>query len=228
MSTLLREKCCKWWVCEAEAGASSRRERRREPKVSESTNALETLGTIIDASAGRDAIHLAVEPSIAAHPLRPGDHVGFIEGGVGICEKPVGIVDPFLKSPVLKGQWFWLVVYPRQITSLRHVWTHPEFRNAVPSAHPVQNPTSKENSEGWLRRFCTESDCPKYERVMELIEKGTISGEYGDSYMDEEFLHFNGSDAHGAIPPEFWEHVEVVTGKKIPADGRPKYFSCSC
>ena len=92
-----------------------------------STDALETLGTIIGDGEKRDAIHLAVEPAIAAHKLLPGQDVGFISGGVGMCGKPVGIVDPFLKVPVQQGQRFWLVVYPRQITSLRHVWTHPEF-----------------------------------------------------------------------------------------------------
>jgi hypothetical protein len=35
------------------------------------TDALATLGTIIDKTAARDAIHLAVEPVVAAHTLRP-------------------------------------------------------------------------------------------------------------------------------------------------------------
>src|SRR6266446_3273127 len=96
-------------------------------KRSVSTDALETLGTIIGPNEKRDAIHLALEPAIAAHDLNPGDNVGFVEGGVGYCAKPLGIVDPFLKSPVKPGQRFWLVVYPRQITSLRHVWSHPSF-----------------------------------------------------------------------------------------------------
>lgn len=85
------------------------------------TDALETLGSIIDANQKRDAIHLAVETVVAAQRLTPGEDVGFVDGGVGLCDNPVGIVDPFLKSLVKKGQRFWLVVYPRQITSLRHV-----------------------------------------------------------------------------------------------------------
>lgn len=189
------------------------------------TDALETLGTIINESAGRDAIHLAVEPSIAAHPLRPGDHVGFVDGGVGICDTPVGIVDPFLKAPVRKGERFWLVVYPRQITSLRHVWTHPAFGEQVA---PVPS-DKKSESEAWLRKFCETADCPRYEIVI-----AAASGEqipevdgYGQAYEnDGEALHFRGRDAHSNIPPEFWDHVEIVTGKKI--SNRPTYFSCSC
>ncbi len=112
-------------------------------KRSVATDALETLGKIIDESAGRDAIHLAVEPVVAARKLHPGDHVGFVDGGVGPCDNPVGIVDPFLEWNVKKGERFWLVVYPRQITSLRHVWTHPAFQNAqVPESKNVQAPES--------------------------------------------------------------------------------------
>jgi hypothetical protein len=98
-------------------------------KRSVSTDALETLGTIIGPNEKRDAIHLAVEPVIAAQDLNPGDNIGFVGNGsaVGYCAKPLGIVDPFIKGVVKKGQRFWLVVYPRQITSLRHVWSHPSF-----------------------------------------------------------------------------------------------------
>src|SRR6266478_2836013 len=82
------------------------------------TDALETLGTIITEKEKRDAIHLAVEPAVAAHTLRPGEHVGFMtgdgqDGTAGICDKPLGIVDPFLKEAVKRGEHFWLVVYPR-------------------------------------------------------------------------------------------------------------------
>lgn len=93
------------------------------------TDALATLGTIIDNTAARDAIHLAVEPVIAGENLHPGDHIFLRDGKAygAIGEKLLGIVDPFLTVPVAKGERFWLIVYPRQITSLRHVWEHPSF-----------------------------------------------------------------------------------------------------
>lgn len=55
------------------------------------TDALETLGMIITESEKRDAIHPAVEPAMAAHTLRPGEDVGFIDGGVGVCDKPAWV-----------------------------------------------------------------------------------------------------------------------------------------
>lgn len=181
------------------------------------TDALETLGTIIGDGAGRDAIHLAVEPVIAAHMLRPGEDVGFVDGGVGICDKPVGIVDPFLKVPVHKGERFWLVVYPRQITSLRHVWTHPAFETPA-AAVSAAKASSKEESEKWLREFIADATYAPYENV---VAEALRSDSWDDAY-----LTVNGYDAHGEIPDEFWDHLEIVTGKKTAR--RATYFSCSC
>lgn len=96
------------------------------------TDALETLGMVHFKPEFRDAIHLAVEPVEAGEPLRPGEHI-YLRDGKAFADgagKWVGIVDPFLPRNVETGQKFWLVVYPRQISSLRHVWTHPAFPEA--------------------------------------------------------------------------------------------------
>ena len=202
-------------------------------KRSVSTDALATLGTIIDEHERRDAIHLAVEPVKAMSKLFPGSHVtadgkqvgGWFEPGehkekIG---KPVGIVDPFLTRPVEVGEWFWLIVYPRQIHSLRHVWTHPDFPDAAEVLGEAPNFHEKAKairmaSEIWLRKYCEENDCPPYEYVVEKVL---------DS-IGEEYVHFDGMDAHGNIPPEFWDHLEVVTNTKIAHRDRPEGFSCSC
>ncbi|WP_199272495.1 hypothetical protein [Paraburkholderia acidisoli] len=120
-------------------------------KRSVATDALETLGTIIDGSQARDAIHLAVEPVIAAHNMEPGAHVGLMADGRAseIADKHVGIVDPFLKDGVCAGERFWLVVYPRQITSLRHVWEHPDFARSP----DVTLAPQYSESEQWIRNF---------------------------------------------------------------------------
>lgn len=90
--------------------------------------------------------------------------------------------------------------------------------------------STKEQSEKWLREFCDANDCPSYDSIMEVITDGSAqlgdSEYYGESYIDGEYMFFNGVDAHGDIPDEFWDHVEVVTGKKVAP--RPVYFSCSC
>ena len=90
------------------------------------TDALETLGMIHQHDEKRDAIHLGVEPVEAGEQLAVGATIGIKDGKAyqstkrnGI--KALGIVDPFLENKVLPGQRFWLVVMPRQITSLRPV-----------------------------------------------------------------------------------------------------------
>lgn len=98
-----------------------------ERKVS--TDALGTLGTIHTREEKRDAIHLAVLQVTADQLLYPGEHI-LIDGATGDIHKTgkgegLFIVDPFLKSAVIPGDRFWAVMYPRQVHSLRHVWSHP-------------------------------------------------------------------------------------------------------
>lgn len=191
-------------------------------KRSVTTDALETLGKLIGPNERRDAIHLAVEPVKAGTVLMPGQHIAVKDGVAypAATSKGLGIVDPFLPSHVEAGQMFWFVMYPRMVHSLRHVWTHPAFTDepVQVSLQPAVDP--KAASEAWLRDFIANADCPDYHTV---IAKAVNN----DSWSDE-YLHFDGQDAHGEIPPEFWEHVQIVTGAAIPAEKRASGFSCSC
>jgi hypothetical protein len=183
-----------------------------------STDALETLGTIIDANQKRDAIHLAVIPAICADSwLAPGTDVLLTEAGARACSKhdpfAIGIVDPFLHVQVNLGEHFWLVIYPRVITSLRHVWTHPQLPDEGPQA---ANSSAKAASEAWLRNRADGLGIT-YE---EIVEAGT-SREYPGCF---------GNDIYGDrdIEQEFWFHVEVVAGDVCPPDKRPTWFRCAC
>ena len=73
----------------------------------------------------RDAVHVAIAPVVAKQLLFPAMHVG-IDGSKDLPH--VGIVDPYLRGSVHKGETFWLCLYPGTITSMRHVWSHPEFQ----------------------------------------------------------------------------------------------------
>ena len=98
-------------------------------KRSVATDALDTLGTIIDDKQKRDAIHLAVEPVIAGQPLLAGERITVRDGvaWAAVDDQVLGIVDPFLFGGVATGERFWFVMLPRMVHSLRHVWTHPAF-----------------------------------------------------------------------------------------------------
>ncbi len=185
---------------------------------------LELLGKLVDGDPGRDAVHIAVAPAEAGEPLKPGTHVGIGHDGraypLGVFA--IGVVDPFLRTKVVRsGQRFWLLLYPGTITSLRHEWTHPHPAFSREEKSAVH---SKEASERWLRQFIDRADCPSYETV--IAAAADVAGGSHNSW-DADHLHFNDKDAHGEIPPEFWDHVEVVLGRKI-AGRRPRYFSCSC
>lgn len=171
----------------------------------------------------RDAVHVAIAPVTALEDLSPGQHVGLGDGGISANAEHIGIVDPFLTGRVTKGDRVYLMLYPNTVTSLRHEWTHPSFSLA----------TDKAASEKWLREFCRTADCPDYESVIAAATNQPLENYspeyYSEAYQnDGEYLHFNGRDAHSEIPPEFWDHVEKVSGTKIPAHRRATSFSCSC
>lgn len=92
------------------------------------------LGQLIDETAQRDAIHIAIAPVVAGMDLEPGQRVGFFKGNeivTGVSGVPsVGIIDPFLKETVKAGQRCWLFLFPNTVTSLRHEWTHPLFKES--------------------------------------------------------------------------------------------------
>lgn len=95
------------------------------------------LGKLIafDANPGRDAVHIAVAPVVAGEKLWAGYEVGFLDDrtvGTAAAVK-VGIVDPYLKGSVRKGEKFYVCLFPNTVTSLRHVWTHPEFVRKEPA-----------------------------------------------------------------------------------------------
>lgn len=98
-----------------------------------STDALETLGMVHFRKEYRDAIHLAAEPIEAGADMERATRVYIGNDGKAYptLNGGLGIVDPFLPNGGVKeGEKFWLIVNPRQITSLRHVWSHPDFPEA--------------------------------------------------------------------------------------------------
>lgn len=195
-----------------------------------STDALETLGMIHTRDEKRDAIHLAVLPVTAGASLTPGDDVKLDGEGLAVHAwdgEGIGIADPFLRLPtqygrkgsIKPGERFWLVIYPRKINSLRHVWTHPGIPDELGTAEPTPASDAREESRLWLEAFAQRlfSYEPEYGTRLETLLSGAEGGGFG---TDIEY----GEDCKPS--DEFWMHYERYTGKKV-AD-RHEYFSCAC
>lgn len=203
-------------------------------KRSVHTDALDTLGTIITPNEERDAIHLAVEPIMAGEKLQPGADVGIGADGkaynllaarpdVVYPTKHLGIVDPFLADPVQPGEHFWLVVYPRKITSLRHVWDHPD----IPEGR--RKPLLKQTKDQMLNMLML-----KLTEIGFCLEPRCTGDQLYEAMLDDGYVHFNDVDAHGRIEldSDCWHLYEQIHGERSrhdPRDGQDGvYFSCAC
>ena len=188
------------------------------------TDALATLGTIIDDTQKRDAIHLAVIPMAARCEMEPGAHVNK-NGNPVATGFGVGIVDPFLPRPVNTGERFWCVIYPRVITSLRHVWAHPEFDD---EGQPYV-PAGAGAEERRLREIA-QSIGIDYFDMMSAADNWVDSSK--DSKWGGDYLTQQGSetwrDEFPAYVEEFWRLYDALRGTKVPDEHRESFFSCSC
>lgn len=188
-------------------------------KRSVSTDALETLGMVHFREEKRDAIHLAVMPVEAGETLRPGTHIGVSKNGKAYAvarEHCIGIVDPFLTEPVSYRDRFWLVIYPRKIQSLRHVWSHPALPDEAPAVASAEPAGDFASAKARIRDMAADLDCS----VERLMDGAASFLEHG------ECLHF-GHDLDYDWPAEdFWRCYEIVTGK--PVASKEFFFRCSC
>lgn len=171
------------------------------------SDTIETLGKILDSEQERDAVHIAVAPVIAAEKLFAGQEIGLNERGEASAQVGyIGIVDPFLKSPVFPGQRFWLWLCPGSITSLKHNWTHPTF--GAPAST---------DSQKWIREFA-EGAGLSYQVVLDGAQAWVSHSEY----ISAPFLEGQW------VPDEFWPHYEKVSGTKVSEEDRGSFFTCSC
>ena len=188
--------------------------------MSEATQNL--IGKVLDATAERDAIHVAVYPVVALRTCRPGAHIGLVDGKADpLAETPIGIADPFLKVPAKPGERFFMFLYPNTATGLRHVYTHPVLDS--------KEVTDRAASEKWLRDFAkdyfsgwdnerSEEDC--YQELLRSAAEGDfcINGQ-------PDWLYSEGAREK----LEMWGHIEAVLGRQFSFGHKAgASFRCSC
>jgi hypothetical protein len=127
----------------------------------------------------------------------------------------------------MAGERFWIVVYPRQITSLRHVWEHPAFplsgetEKSSASVHPAD---PADISRQWIRDFAESVGLGSSTLMVGATDWVNDKKCGGDG----EYLCFGGLLEGQNVPDEFWTHYERVTGDTVIEDHRCSFFTCSC
>lgn len=170
-----------------------------------------TLGKLIERPAGRDAVHVACAPMIAECDLEPGEHVGIVSNGVaGKAERLVGIVDPFLRDMVVKGQKFWLVLYPKTVTGIRHHWTHPSFQD---------QPEDSAESREWITAFAA-----RWKYSFDDFMAGAREYVLHDYQLNSNW-HNQGGEETDEEWNTFWEHFRALTGLSIK-DKDKEFVTC--
>lgn len=197
----------------------------------------ENIGKLIttDDLFKKDAIHIAVAPVIAMDILYPGAPLGFSEPGntqkVEVNRvNSIGIVDPFLPSPVKEGEKFFMFLFPNTITGLRHDWNHPAFTADTSATNTVERTVEtatsaafqdRSRSYEYLNNVAHELDMSFTDFIHDLTEYDQGRGDNMLTY----------SVADGGIYdydwPTIWRYFTEYTGIEINLSYDCPY-SCSC
>lgn len=180
------------------------------------------LGSIIeDENVKRDAIHIAIAPVVASERLQPGEHIGILPDGSASANvddyQLIGIVDPFLKKSVKKGEKFYICLYQQTIKGMRHHWSHPSFEDedvGIPPSVVEDISTEEVKSIKWISEYASRLGM-EYKELMEAARDYIKHGNYLNhgSRFESEY-----------VSEEFWDHYNIITGER----GSGSFFSCSC
>lgn len=131
-------------------------------------NKKNVLGKTPQELGDKDAIHVAIVAVRAGRLIEPGQKCELNKDREAIpSNKGVGVADPFLKTNIMRGQTFWLLLNQDAVPNVRHVWEHPDVDFSPPTTSPTQNYT--------IAEYAKEMGC-SYDRLIEvcteLVHKG--------------------------------------------------------
>jgi hypothetical protein len=174
-----------------------------------------TLGQLPDVKADRDAVHVAITPVEADTLLYPGQHV-ILKDGKAIAQlaDAVGIVDPFLPpgTKIEAGTKFWLCLYPKTVTGIRHHWSHPAFADTIPVCGGAERDWITLFARRWEYTFDEfMAAARRYIEKGEELDDKWVQAYDGDIYADWEI---------------FWKHFHTLTGLSL--NGKEREFVRCC
>lgn len=160
----------------------------------------------------RDAVHVACAPTVAQEVLKPGQPVG----ASGTSKYPIGIVDPFLKKDVNKGEKFWLILYPNTVTGMKHHWEHPSYTESGIANEKIAH------AEAAITKIASSIGQSFYS-IMVAADMWVQDKDY--TYDNSEKYKCSAWEDH---IEEFWDMYQIIRGKRIGKDLRESFWTCSC
>lgn len=100
------------------------------------------LGKTPDELGTKDAIHTAIVAVRAGEAIKPGQRCGLNKEREAVMNsKGCGVADPFLKSNIMRGEAFWLLLAQDEVPNVQHVWEHPDVDFSPPKTEIKRNKT---------------------------------------------------------------------------------------
>lgn len=133
------------------------------------------LGKTPEILAKRDAVHIAITPVTISGFVSPGEKVVWADKSQNTVkkaekEKPIGVIDPFLKYNLYPGSTAYLCLYPNEVTGMTHSWEHPEFE--------PESKTSEVENMGKIAAACGKT----LEAIMDDMDVFTENGTVFDGW----------------------------------------------
>ena len=131
-------------------------------------------------------------------------------------------MDPFLTHAVSKGERFWVFLFPNTITSLRHVWEHPQFN------HEITEPTALnevQQAEQWIADFAKKLEITP---VQLIGDAAAYAANEGHQFLNDQAWNELYRDYYDEFRT-FWEMYRIATGDENAAHiDNDAPYTCSC
>lgn len=180
------------------------------------------IGNMLDESAQRDAIHIAVLPVVASSALYAGQHVSVKDGIAypALRGRSIGIVDPFMHTGPMKGERFFVFIKPNTVTGMRHHWQHPD----IPETDAVIPGTVFESNQRKGAREWLEDFCARYG-----YHYSTVMSNKGQMMCATEIEIHTQADIEPSELEAFWKNMEIMYEERFSQEHRDKtIWTCSC